>query len=332
MTLTIDTQRVYKGNQRLVAADANETDGFASAVNEALQLICSTEVGDSLLRAIEGAGQAVLIVKAEKKGGGKSQDNACVQSSHTELAYNAACYQEVLNHIKLHEKIQELISRKTITEEHPAARKYRKFHGEGSSYWGNFEQYPHPVPLAHKKTGDRVHLYDYNLKNKIEELYLTTDEQKQAVTPAITLVNYHQNGLVAYHIMGYLTPGSGTGAWVVWDPLLKNVGTDLSPQKQADWMVRPPWIGLAHELIHGWRLATGRCVFRPGEWTEEYYEEAMTVGLPPYDQCRFTENRFRQLKGLALRTFYGETTRNQSARAASKHGTAESRIKALNQS
>jgi hypothetical protein len=47
----------------------------------------------------------------------------------------------------------------------------------------------------------------------------------------------------------------------------------------------------------------------------------MTVGLPPYDQCRFTENRLRQFKGLPFRTFYGEATRTQSTHAEAKHGS-----------
>jgi len=53
----------------------------------------------------------------------------------------------------------------------------------------------------------------------------------------------------------------------------------------------------------------------------------MTVGLPPYDQCRFTENRLRHLKGLPLRSYYAESTQNQSNRAASKHGSVASRLK-----
>jgi hypothetical protein len=55
----------------------------------------------------------------------------------------------------------------------------------------------------------------------------------------------------------------------------------------------------------------------------------MTVGLPPYDQCRFTENRLRHLKGLPLRTYYAENTQMQSERAAEKHGLAKSRMEML---
>jgi hypothetical protein len=148
------------------------------------------------------------------------------------------------------------------------------------------------------------------------------------VLEAVGYVQALQCGLIGYHIMDHLTPGPGTGAWVVWDPDSKSVCTDLPDEKRAAWMDRPPWIALAHELIHGWRLVTGRCVFKPGP-IEDYHEEAMTVGLPPYDQCRFTENRLRHLKGLPLRTYYAEKTQNQSNRPASKHGSAASRIKLL---
>jgi hypothetical protein len=152
-------------------------------------------------------------------------------------------------------------------------------------------------------------------------------EKEEKIKMRISLVEYLQLGLAGYHIMDYLTPGSGTGAWVVWDPLLVSVGKDLPSDKRAPWMDRPAWIALGHELIHGWRLVSGRCVFRPGALSEYYYEEAMTVGLPPYDQCRITENRLRLAKGEPLRTFYGEPTEDQSKRAAAKHGSVESRIK-----
>ena len=128
-----------------------------------------------------------------------------------------------------------------------------------------------------------------------------------------------QNGLIGYHIMSHLTPGPGAKALVVWDPERDDAGAGLDSSKRAAWMTRPSWIALVHELIHGWRLVTGQCVFRPDNNIEEYYEEAMTVGLPPYDGCRFTENKFRMASGLPPRTFYGERTRVLSEAAQQKH-------------
>ena len=320
MTLRISTQ-VYKGQARLVPPLGNEGDGFESAVNTALDRIRSTEAGAGLLREIEGDGQEVLIVKA-----GQNVDNNCVQSSQTEPACNAACYEEVLNAEKLGKKIEELFRSNKIQKGHPAIVKYMKFYRPETAYKTTYETAlgRYPVPLAHKPKEDRPHGTDEILKNRISSF-----DDAPRIEEGVRLVRYLQNGLVAYHIMEHLTPGQGTGAWVVWDPLLQDVGANLPASKQAAWMDRPPWIALGHELIHGWRLATGRCVFRPSGVSEYYYEEAMTVGLPPYDQCRFTENRLRHSKGLPLRTFYGETTLNQSTHAASKHGSAASRMRSI---
>ena len=133
-----------------------------------------------------------------------------------------------------------------------------------------------------------------------------------------------QNGLIGYHIMSHLTPGPGTEALVAWHPERDDAGADLDPSKRAAWMTRPSWIALVHELIHGWRLVTGQCVFRPDQYIEEYYEEAMTVGLPPYDGCRFTENKFRMASGQAaanvLRTEHESHQRGRSAKAQTYDG------------
>ncbi|BCZ84310.1 hypothetical protein PTKU64_79850 [Paraburkholderia terrae] len=52
----------------------------------------------------------------------------------------------------------------------------------------------------------------------------------------------------------------------------------------------------------------------------------MTVGLPPYDGCKFTENRFRQAGGEALRTFYGQKTKIISEDAQRKHKSVAERL------
>jgi Effector protein len=127
-----------------------------------------------------------------------------------------------------------------------------------------------------------------------------------------------QRGKVAYWIMEHLTPGPGADAWVSWQHDM----TDLSSAFAKDavlpgWAKRPPWVALAHELIHAWRKVSGRVVFHPT--LEEYYEEAMTVGLPPYDRCPLTENRFREAAKEPRRGFYGPSTEAKSAKAALKH-------------
>jgi len=122
-----------------------------------------------------------------------------------------------------------------------------------------------------------------------------------------------ERGKVGYWLMDELTPGGGADALVKWNPDAESAWPTDRDDAPA-WSRRPAWIALAHELIHAWRMVTGRVVFHPT--TAEYHEEAMTVGLPPYDRCRFTENRFRLAAAEAKRSFYGPSTQAKSEKAA----------------
>ncbi len=300
MTLRTETKSVEGTPLR----PSNEDQvNFQRSVDESLAQIRSTEVGASLLDDIVRAGHELLIVKAIPNRG-----NKCIQTEPTMQAGAAACYREVLSYRTLQAKVQELTSTGQITAQHPAVRKFMKFYAPQAS-GGNKEVYAYRVkqkdlPLAHKKGEQR-------------------DSEVLAGEKSVSSL---QRGLIAYHIMDDLTPGPGTGAKVLWDPSSVQICKDLSADRRTAWMDRPAWVALAHELIHGWRLVTGRCVFQPAGGIEEYWEEAMTVGLPPYDGCRFTENRFRNAKALPLRTYYGESTLNRSKAASAKHGEAVSRL------
>jgi hypothetical protein len=291
--------------------------GFAPAVHQALEALRASAIGADLLKEIEQAGEELAIVRA-----GPGVENKCAQKLDTEPACDAACYREVLDKERLAQKIEAL----KLAPGHPARRKYEKFHGEHSIHKAPGLDGKLTMPLAHRPKNDRRHESDQILANRIQMARLDPDDIPQ-VNKAVPWVQQLQNGLVGYHLMNQLTPGTGTGAWVVWNPALIDTGADLPLGKQAPWMKRPTWLALAHELIHGWRLVTGRCVFRPNARGEYYYEEAMTVGLPPYDGCRFTENRLRHDKGLPIRSFYGAETQLQSVAAEKKHGTAEVRVK-----
>lgn len=166
-----------------------------------------------------------------------------------------------------------------------------------------------------------AHTTERILRNRVSEW-----DSSDKIAEAEGHVRSLQNGFIGYHIMSYLTPGSGADAFVIWDPEMADSGADLEESKRAKRMVRPSWIALVHELIHGWRYVTGQRVFRPDAMIEEYYEEAMTVGLPPYDGCKFTENRFRMSSGEPLRTFYGESTRVISEAAQKKHKSVSDRL------
>jgi hypothetical protein len=303
--------KTYHGN--LVRKDMpdKEAAAFDKAVNEAFKKeISAFSLGAELIEEIRGAGRALSVLKA-----GEGQGNHCIPEQQGAPALNAACYQEVLNANLLRAKVQELLTKQLITPSHPAVRKFLKFYVSAQK-GGKQEQYMvNTHPIAHKSPDPArkaAHTTEATLRAAIWE--------GEKIAQAEGYVQSLQNGLVGYHIMAHLTPGPGTDAFVVWDPESVDAGADLDDEsKRAKWMERPSWLALVHELIHGWRLVTGRCVFHPEPRIEGYYEEAMTVGLPPYDGCKFTENRFRFLSCKPSRRFYGASTIVISQAARQKH-------------
>jgi hypothetical protein len=73
---------------------------------------------------------------------------------------------------------------------------------------------------------------------------------------------------------------------------------EIRPAKDKD---SPEYIQLGHEMIHCWRMMTGRRIVGGNSWEEE----AMTVGLSPFANLRFTENRLREEAKLKKRLKYG---------------------------
>jgi hypothetical protein len=312
MTLRI-TDCVYTGPCRRETMPPLDAAKFKAAAVKAMEQALAVPEAAALGHQINAADHDVLVLKA-----GPGQVNCCVMPRQGQADRDAACYDEVRSATALQAKIQALITANTIGREHAAVRKFMKFYvaPTNAAYFQTTERKQHPI--AHRSQNDparaAAHTTEQTLVNRIRFA-----DGCAAVAEAEGFVRALQNGLIGYHVMAHLTPGAGSEAWVVWDPDKADAGADLPPAERAPWMTRPSWIALVHELIHAWRIVTGRCVFRPEALIEDYYEEAMTVGLPPYDGCRFTENAFRLKAGLPLRTFYGAKTKVITDKAARKH-------------
>jgi len=79
--------------------------------------------------------------------------------------------------------------------------------------------------------------------------------------------------------------GKGSNTTIKYNPSL------TCSHAVADWRKHPPEIALAHELIHADDAAHGR--LDPEEVCGVRNYERQAVGLPPYENKYFTENRFR---------------------------------------
>ena len=93
--------------------------------------------------------------------------------------------------------------------------------------------------------------------------------------------------------------GAGTNSVIRYYPSIVSLG------KEDEWDVRPPAIGLAHELIHAEQAAYGRMIDGKapngsalklaGSKAKEEADirELEAVGVPPYDTYPFSENKIR---------------------------------------
>jgi hypothetical protein len=79
--------------------------------------------------------------------------------------------------------------------------------------------------------------------------------------------------------------GAGSDATIKFNPDLSQIGSN------EDWQRQPPAIWLAHELIHADDAAYGRMDPEFREGIRNYERQA--IGLPPFEQKEFTENKIR---------------------------------------
>lgn len=86
----------------------------------------------------------------------------------------------------------------------------------------------------------------------------------------------------------WLRSGTGSNSGVYFDP-----DGQQSCCGEHGMLWRPPGIGLAHELCHAWRNATGNRLFDDAQACGLDDDEVMTTGIPPYNNEPFTENMFR---------------------------------------
>lgn len=100
-------------------------------------------------------------------------------------------------------------------------------------------------------------------------------------------------------------PGSGMGSTVQYNPNVEYQYT------RATTVHTPPFIALAHELIHAMHAMSGDLVKEyswinggAGSSCGAILEEARTVGLGIYANKRISENTIRKEHNLPQRTFY----------------------------
>lgn len=141
-------------------------------------------------------------------------------------------------------------------------------------------------------------------RDALARLVHVSPRELKAMESGSRLIDPSTDARLKAYLYDFLTPGKGSNGHVCFNHVKLNLsqGHELFLPSYRNWRDRPLPVALAHELVHAWRIATGRVLFEYG-----WEEEAMTVGLPPFSTMKFTENRFRiefDKSGLAVRPDY----------------------------
>ncbi len=108
-----------------------------------------------------------------------------------------------------------------------------------------------------------------------------------------------------------LVPGTGASAVIRIGQSIGEWEVGMEP-RGSRWPWRSAWGTLKvqdghviafHELVHAWRIMMGTRIVDTG-----WEEEAMTMGLQPFENEKFTENKYRKACRMQTATKHGSAT------------------------
>ncbi len=116
---------------------------------------------------------------------------------------------------------------------------------------------------------------------------------KKSFGPLIRWRTYEKGSVTKAASDQNASDGTGAVSSIKWDP--RNCDTPDG--------ARPPFIGLAHELIHAWHNLAGDSHVIGGDDAKKL-DEMRVVGLKGYEYLPISENRIRKEHNVAYRSAY----------------------------
>lgn len=310
------TVGVRWGQRRDLAND--EADAFIAVVRTHLDQLKMMPLGDELLTAIGQSGRRVTIFACDPAYASKGSVTLMEQ-------------QDAANDLARMIKPFRAPDEKLVAAIHKDEAKRNAFitaapktlQSSGAPMMGGHRAPPNPGPNGPVIGGHRPpavttrSIYSAELSAILDRASptlsraqvaklagRTPDElaQMEAGTLAIDNDTYYR---LAFTLYEWLTPGKGVNTVIRYVTTI----TDFD-KKKSDISC----IVLGHELIHAWRMMTGRRIV-PSGWEEE----AMTTGIPPFVNFKFTENKLRMQCGMPLRAHYNSDPNYNSKHMAVQH-------------
>lgn len=247
---------------------AKKSTDFIDATVASLDALKRTAAGAGLLEAIDGSGHVVTIYRTWDAEGGNCEFGEDVDDSMV-VPLDARWGSGETELARVLDRATADVSKRS---------RLQKFFGVG-------RMQPRFLKL-----------------DAVARLVGTTESDLKRMAAGKLSIPQPVDSRLRSHLYDFLTPGPGSDCGIRFNHLRDKLSEGhrrFLPQSDL-WENRPPAVALGHELIHAWRCMVGRVIF-PYGWEEE----AMTVGLPPFSNMPFTENRIRvQWGGLAVRGDY----------------------------
>jgi hypothetical protein len=243
-------------------------DAFIAVVKKALEVLASCKTGSKLVQEIATCGRQTTIFFGD--GG--------ITSPHP-----------ITDSTKVDRLLSRLVPESMVTSEAKNSPELPRP--------PNTPPRP-PRPTLLTTVLDRAEANGMKRKKVAALLDLSVEQLKQ-VEGSLRRVTPSQYYLLLMHLYDWIPPGPGCNTTVRLDATQSPSHVDKSVYKK-DYAKSPLHLILGHELIHAWRMMTGRRFYQGG-----YEEEQMTVGLPPFHKLSFTENRLRAEFKYAIAPVYG---------------------------
>ncbi|MCA9727558.1 MAG: hypothetical protein KC729_07735 [Candidatus Eisenbacteria bacterium] len=242
---------------------------FIDFTKQQLDLINGYQMGSDLLNEIAASGHRVTIYLDAGSGGG------------------SATFAETNDALSIWDRF---------------FKPFRPFRAEMANY---MRGHLGTLPAWKLSQPDTYYLYEFKkilercpysrgmVGKLIGKTQIEIDQMVEGTRPMDDLT-YERLAVTLYE---WLTPGNGINTCVRWD--IGGQQCADAENAKSDWKNDLPFVQLAHELIHAWRMMTGRRIFERG-----LGEEFMTTGLPPFTALKFTENKLRVQANIAVRDYY----------------------------
>ena len=264
------------------AITVNDAQPFNDKVTHLLDVIAGLPLGHNMLQEIQASRKSVGIAPFRAADNG----NKCVAHNPRKFVRLRQAFDGLNPEVTLKTDLDDALTRAESAGQSRIFVCKQVIRGLTPATVRTVNNLAHPARgasvAARMAETDQV----WSMAQFLEKL--TKGELKAADVPARRPGEHGLADNLLRVLRPWLRPGEGSNSGIYLNP---DGQVSCVGERGMAW--RPPGIGVAHELCHAWRNATGNRLFDDAQACGLDDDEVMTTGIPPYSAEVYTENKFR---------------------------------------